>query len=111
MTEQDGTVRRVLRWEVPVDDNWHTIGGGPVVMTGCRPVLPGVATPRVEVWTEEILSGDWSGAKPLTPARQAAVFGTGRVLDPEASEHLGSVLDAALNGALVWHIYARGARR
>lgn len=99
--------RRVLRWEVPVDDRWHQIGGGEVLLVDARPLMPGFATPRLEVWTQESVDMDWPNSDPRALKRDVAVFGTGHVLDPQAGEHLGSVIDRGVDGALVWHLFAR----
>lgn len=102
------TDRRVLRWDVPVDDSWHQIGGGPVMLVDCRALIPGAPTGRVEVWTLERVGADWPKSGPLDQTREVAVFGTGHRLDPQARTHLGSVLDPAVGGSLVWHIFERG---
>lgn len=99
--------RRILRWEVPVDDSWHEIGGGEVLLVDARPLMPGFATPRLEVWTRERVDMDWPNSDPLDCKREVAVFGTGHVLDPQAAEHIGSVIDRGVDGALVWHLFAR----
>jgi hypothetical protein len=80
--------RRVLRWEVPVDDHVHEIGGGRLLWVAARNL--GV----VEAWTEE------DGSQ---PARLAVVVGTGHPIPEDATDHLGSTFDAG--GALVWHLY------
>ena len=82
--------RRVLKWTVPVDDQWHEIGAGPVVLVACQ------FTPsQIEVWTEE---EDVRGAR-----RHVRAYGTGHELST-FGEHLGSVITAG--GALVWHVYS-----
>lgn len=86
------SARQVLRWEVPVDDQVHPVGTGPVVMVASR--KPGV----VEVWTEEL--GDPS------PLKLMQVFGTGHLI-PRHGAHVGSTFDAGTTG-LVWHLYAVG---
>jgi hypothetical protein len=97
-------VRRVLRWEVPVDDQWHDIGGGKVVHVDNRPTLPGLPSGRVEVWTEEPTPEDWPATeRGMVPLRNVIVVGTGHPIPDEATTHLGSVLDA--DGRLVWHLY------
>jgi hypothetical protein len=101
------TDRRVLRWEVPVDDSWHGIGGGQVLLVDARPLMPGIATPRLEVWTLEELPPEWPEADPIIPKREVSVFGTGHLLDPQVAQHLGSVIDRGVDGALVWHLFSR----
>lgn len=88
-------MRRVLRWEVPVNDQWHDIGWGKVVLVDAR------SFGTVEVWTEEHM------AEATRPAR---VFGTGHPIespndDPTAVEHVGSCFDTQTK-RLVWHVYA-----
>lgn len=85
--------KRVLKWIVPVDDEPHEIGGGPVVHIACQNG-PGL----VMVWTEE----PTNPSRPTEP-RTAQVYGTGHEV-PDRLVHLGSTL--ALDGALVWHCYA-----
>lgn len=80
---------KVLKWNVPVDDKYHPIGSGKVVLTACQ-FGPSV----VQVWTEE--KGD-----PFI--RSATVIGTGHDA-PDFTEHVGSAL--AVGGSLVWHVYA-----
>jgi hypothetical protein len=85
-------VKRVLKWDVPVDDREHTIGAGFIAHVGCQ---QGPET--VQVWTEQ------SDDHPTRwPARTVRVFGTGQPL-PDGARHLGSVVSAG--GALVWHVY------
>lgn len=86
---------RVLRWVVPVDDQIHTIGRGPVVLVACRPPTHDRYVPDhvVEVWTEE-----YGYSAPSRPVR---VYGTGQAVDAEGP-HLGTALD----GQFVWHVYA-----
>jgi hypothetical protein len=88
--------RRVLRWEVPVDDAWQPIGNGRVLHVACRPDADDV----VHVWTledgPEIPEGD-------SLNRYARVFGTGHTLTPDAGNHLGTALTT--NGVLVWHLF------
>lgn len=86
--------RRVLKWDVLVDDREHEIGGGRVRLVACQH-----SHDVVQVWTEETDHPDWEfAARP----RMVRVFGTGQPL-PEAANHLGSVVTAG--GALVWHVY------
>lgn len=83
-------MKSVLRSVVPVDDHWHPVLDGPVVMVGCRE--QGV----VEVWTEEF---GVPGSRINTEVRMRA-FGTGQPV-PEHMAHVGSTLD----GPWVWHLY------
>lgn len=84
--------RRVLRWEVPVDDVWHEIGGGQVVHVASR---QGLAI--VEVWTLR----DGSGTP--FPGTEVRVFGTGHPLPDDVGAHLGTTLA----GPLVWHLFGK----
>lgn len=99
-------IRRILRWEVPVDDEWHGIGAGRVVHVGDRPPqFPHAATgDRVEVWTEEDCPDDFPKTEVEAP-RLVRVFGTAQPLPDEARAHVGSALSPL--GRLVWHVYAQ----
>lgn len=87
--------RRVLKWTVPVDDQWHQVGSGRVVLVDCQ-----TRPHEVQVWTEEPVDSPESLWR-----RHVRVFGTGHELPP-FGEHLGSVM--AAGGALVWHLYSDG---
>jgi hypothetical protein len=78
---------RPLRWSVPVDDDWHLVGGGQVLHVASR--QRGV----VEVWTLE-------APDPVEP-RLVRVYGTGHYVHPRDSIHHGTALD----GPLVWHVF------
>jgi hypothetical protein len=82
-------VKRVLKWNVPVDDNPHAIGNGKVVHVAVQGYPD-----TVQVWTEE--AGD------VRVTRQVQVFGTGQELRG-AHGHIGSCLTGG--NALVWHVY------
>lgn len=88
--------RRILRWNVFVDDRPHRIGSGRVVLVACRSE-PDV----VEVWTDETLPEGWP-ATDCESHRAVQVFGTGHQIPPEAGHVLGSAI--AHGGALVWHV-------
>lgn len=86
-------IRRVLKWNIPVDDQDHPIGSGPVVLVGCQ----NGDHRNVQVWTEEV--------EPITP-RRARVYGTGQPL-PGGDVHIGSVIAPTVPPkTLVWHVYA-----
>lgn len=85
--------RRVLKWNVPVDDRPHPIGTGPVVLVACQ-----YGPESVQVWTEE-------PTPDVVHRHEVQVFGTGQPLDG-AGAHVGSVVI----GSLVWHVYERTAR-
>lgn len=80
--------RVILKWDIEVDDQSHTVGRGPVVHVACQS-NPGI----VQVWTEEY------SYDPVTTTAQ--VFGTGHKL-PLGDEIIGSAIP--VGGALVWHI-------
>lgn len=83
--------RRVLKWQVPVDDRDYQIGSGPVLLIGCQDDQEhGV----VQVWTDEASAE----AVKLRPVR---VYGTGHPV-PEFAEAIGSVI----TGPFVWHVFA-----
>lgn len=91
ITPETSRAPRVLRWEVPVSDEWILIGGGPVLHAACR----GEEHDIVHVWTME--------TTPPDPPRRARVFGTGHDLTPETGRHLGTGITAG--GSLVWHVF------
>lgn len=87
---------QILRYEVPVDDRWHTI------------ILPGpivhVATRRpevVEVWA----TTDGFGSQ----EHEMRVYGTGHPYPVGDVHHVGTAI--AADGALVWHLIQRGPSR
>ena len=86
---------RVMRWEVPVDDKFHAIGGGKVLHVDCRSLAV------AEVWTEEFVCE--RPAKMTAPKRAVRAFGTGQSLGASMMNlsHIGSCLD----GQFVWHLY------
>lgn len=90
-----GYTRRVFRWVIPVDDQPHKMGGGPVVMVDTRG-----STDTVEVWTIEMV--DDKTFVSLNRERRAQVFGTGHPI-PFESEHVGSAITPG--NVLVWHLF------
>lgn len=111
-------MQRVLRWAVPVDDQWHEIGAGYVVETSARQSFqrPG---DLVEIWTlEDTPDGDPAEI----PMRSVTVVGTGHPV-PENTDHVGTavvptfhVVSGPIRGAvehvesvagLVWHVFAQ----
>jgi hypothetical protein len=83
---------RVLKWNIPVDDRPHSIGGGPVVLVACQH-----SPESVQVWTHESTSEG--------PTREVQVYGTGQPLVGTGA-HVGSVVAVP---SLVWHVYERVA--
>lgn len=82
-------MRRVLKWDVPVDDRWHPVGAGPVVHVACQ-----FSEKVVQVWTDE--SDTF-----YTPVKAARVYGTGQPL-PDNVTVEGTAVVAG--GELVWHL-------
>lgn len=85
---------RVLRYEVPVDDQEHSVTLGRIVHVASR------SPETVEVWALD-------GAQ---HSRTFPVFGTGQpVPDPYGWEHVGTALVGPLPwpvlGPLVWHLF------
>lgn len=84
-------MKRILKWNVPIDDKSHPIGAGPVVhvaIQGDDTVL------ELQVWTEEPAEGE-----PRTVL--ARVYGTGHEY-PDEGFALGSVFGHG--GLFVWHL-------
>lgn len=82
--------KRVLKWNVAVDDTPQVIGAGKVLHVACQ-----FSPESVQVWTEE--SALTEGAQ-----RTVQVYGTGQPI-PFDAVYLGSTVTG--NGALVWHLY------
>lgn len=81
---------RILRYEVPVDGQWHTItGASRPVHVGCRQV------DTVEFWA-------WD--RPDVGPVEYCVFGTGQPVE-EPCAHMGTTI--APGGQLVWHLVRR----
>lgn len=90
----DELTARMLRFEVPVDDQWHTI----TVPAMARFKLVAARDPKVlEFWAEQ-----WDG-EGMTRDRTFRVFGTGQPYDPRGLDHIGTTL--AAGGSLVWHLF------
>jgi hypothetical protein len=115
---RENTMQRVLRWEVPVDDEWHEIGAGRVVEVAARAhhQRPG---DLVEVWTLE----DFAGTSTADLRRRpVTVIGTGHPA-PNDAAYLGTAivpafrvhetgqirhpLDVESAAGLVWHVFGR----
>lgn len=84
-------MKRVLKWDVPVDDKAHPIGTGPVVHVDCQHEDPAV----VQVWTEE--PADGHGPE----RRLAQVVATGMPY-PDHGQHIGTAKVYA--GRIMWHV-------
>lgn len=92
-------VKRVYRYEVPIDDDVHPLPTGDIVHVDTREV--GV----VEVWIEVPDQGD-------LPNMIVRVYGTGHEV-PADAVHLGTALTpdwthqgGQPRGRFVWHLYA-----
>lgn len=90
--------RRVLRYEVPVDDAWHRI-----TYAGLVEYVFSRDAAKVEFWSLEppLLEG-------ATRTEEFRVFGTGQPIEDELATYVGSAVTAG--GALVWHLFRRGVR-
>ena len=117
-------MQRVLRWEIPVDDEWHWIGAGQVAHVAARThrERPG---DLVEVWTIEQTPDPAEHREQDTtfrvPMRPAIAVGTGHP-SPIGAEHLGTAvvpvfvvhetgqlrhpLDIQSAAGAVWHVFA-----
>lgn len=112
-------MQRVLRWDVPVDDQWHEIGAGYVAHVASRAHKhrPG---DLVEVWTVEEVAD--TQVTVTVPMRSVTVIGTGHQV-PDDAEHIGTavvptfrVVSGPTRGTvewiestagLVWHVFAK----
>lgn len=93
-SEHVTTDRVVLKWTVPVDDEWHPVGAGPVTHVEC------IESPTtVQVWTLEPVRED------LRKTRHARVYGTGNPLPPRG-ELIGSATYpmSMYQTVAVWHV-------
>lgn len=95
----NGEHRRVLRYEIPVDDHPYAIPQGRVLMAHPWRESQVVPAGRVELWVEVIVPDDFPSSGPAQD-RLVQVFGTGHPLT-DAGRWLASCLD----GPLVWHVY------
>lgn len=94
------TSRRVLRYEIPIDDNFHEIPAGKILhLSDYRQKHITGERARIEVWVETTFDGS-RVLSPIVGLQRVQVFGTGHPL-PEDATHLATCLD----GALVWHLY------
>lgn len=77
----------IYRYEVPVDDRWHEIGGcGTPLHIDCR-------DPRIVEF--------WAWRREDLPARHFRVYGTGHPI-PDGAKYHGTTI--APGGHLVWHL-------
>ena len=91
-----GTTAAIYRYEVPVDDQWHTLClSGPIVHVATR--RPDV----VEVWATTHGFGAYDV--------DLLVVGTGHRYPSTDVTHVGTAV--VPGGALVWHLLRRGPDR
>ena len=83
-------MKRVLKWNIPVDDRRHTIGGGQVLHAACQNHYD-----VIQVWTEE------TGEKP--DRIEAQIFGTGYTY-PDDGVAVATVPVKFGTHDLVWHV-------
>lgn len=106
------TGRRVLRYEVPVDDQWHRVEFvGDVAHVGCRTpevvefwATPGVRVHRVHDGMGQLISERYGEVYDKPRTREFRVFPTGEPVD--SGLHVGTTF--AADGAIVWHLFERG---
>ena len=94
MTEPTATAVTIRRYEIPVDDQWHT-----VELTDLRILHVAARRPdTVEFWT-------WHYPGCPNMSKTFRVFGTGQPLpvDWERLQHHGTAI--AADGRLVWHLF------
>lgn len=84
-------MNRILRYEVPVDDQWHLFRAGEPLHVACRD------TEVVEFWA-------WETADGTLAYREFLVVGTGHYVE-EGVRHIGTAL--VPGGGLVWHLVMR----
>lgn len=89
--------RRVLKWQVPINDSPTFVGSGRVVHVDCQNNDPSY----VQIWTDEANSMNWI-ERGIGKNRKVQVFGTAQII-PEDAVHLGSVIPVGVK--LVWHVY------
>lgn len=88
---------RIIRFEVPVDDRWHTVTmpvGVIPLHVACRRV------DTVEFWVEQWQPTDGTH---LTENRRFRVYGTGHSYNPDTTIYRGTALTP--EGGLVWHLF------
>lgn len=83
---------RIYRYEVPVDDQWHTITCGPPLHVACR------RHDVVEFWAYPL----GEGADKFVDEQRFRVYGTGHPI-PDEVIHVGTALTP---GGLVWHLHS-----
>lgn len=105
------TGQRVLRYEVPVDDQWHRIDHlEDIVHVDCRYAdvvefwaTDPVSVRRVDTGNADFVSATYTAAPSSKRRWEYRVFGTGQT-DVDGL-YVGTALTAS--GALVWHLFRR----
>lgn len=83
---------RILRYVIPVNDEWHTVyNAGRPLHVGCRD------EGFVEFWA-------WEARTEIPIPAEYAVYGTGHPVEPGAT-YVGTAV--APGGHLVWHLMTR----
>lgn len=85
-------MKRILKTEIPIDDQWHTVQTSDVLHVGQQHDLAAVT-----FWWEET---------PDIRARRLRVFGTGHEI-PDDTTYAGT---AQASNGLVWHLFEEGIR-
>lgn len=83
-------MKRILKTEIPIDDQWHTVQTGDVLHVGQQ------SADTLTFWWEETAD---------VRARRLRVFGTGHEI-PDDTTYAGTV-EASMG--LVWHLVEEGA--
>lgn len=107
--------RRVLRYEVPVDDQWHEIEvQGDVAHVGCRQAdvvefwaVDPVQANRITNGLGELIRETFHDVPTKPLRRRFRVFGTGQLID----EGLYVGTTYAAGGSLVWHLFVADVAR
>ena len=87
-----GVTRRVLRWMIPADDQWHELTTpGPILHVATR------AEAYAEVWALDDPDGH------VMTTRWLRVFGTGQL--GVEGEYVGTAITPSRK--LVWHVFER----
>jgi len=87
----------VYRYEVPVDDTWHSITMHGKMSTNPILHVASRSPDTVEFWAEY---RNWAG---FEETRWFRVYGTGHQLPDWPMQHSGTAF--AADGQLVWHLY------
>jgi len=86
---------RVLRYEVPVDDQWHKISATRPLHIGCR-------NPEIVEFWALALGGYY--------VREYRVFGTGHPIEEPDATYVGTTYAGAMT-EIVWHLFGREVKK